>query len=89
MFNDLTETAALVKALDLVISAPTTVSVQAAALGVPCWQMTYGGDWQVHGTAHNPWHPTIRRFKRRAEQPWSEVIEQISSELRLLASPHG
>ena len=50
LFNDLDEAAALTRACDLVISAPTAVSVLAAAVGVPTWQMTYGPDWQTHGT---------------------------------------
>lgn len=89
MFNDLNETAALMKALDLVISAPTTVSIQAAALGLPCWQMSYGADWQAHGTEHNPWYPTMKCFQRKAEQSWSEIIEQIASEVHRVALTHG
>jgi hypothetical protein len=89
MFNDLTETAALMKALDLIISAPTTVSVQAAALGLPCWQLSYGADWQVHGTDHNPWHPTMKCFQRKADQSWLEIIEHVAAEVHRLSSAHG
>jgi Flp pilus assembly protein TadD len=81
-FDDLDEACALMKALDLVISAPTTISVQAAALGIATWQMSYGVDWQTHGTGRNLWFPTVTRFQRRWDQTWREVLAGISSELR-------
>ena len=89
MFDDLDETAALMKALDLVISAQTAVSAQAAALGVPCWQMSCGADWPALGAEHNPWYPTMKCFRRTWEQPWSVIIEQIAGELQRVARSHG
>ena len=88
MFNDLDETAGLMKALDLVISAQTAVSAQAGALGVPCWQMTSGTDWTILGTENNPWFPTMKRFPRRWEQPWSEIMARIAGELHSIALAH-
>jgi tetratricopeptide (TPR) repeat protein len=88
-FDDLDETAALMKALDLVISAPTAVSAQAAALGLSCWQMSSGQDWSALGTEHTPWHPTMKCFRRTWEQPWPVIIEQIASELHRVARAHG
>jgi hypothetical protein len=82
MFDDLDETAALMKALDLVISVQTAVSGQAAALGVPSWQMSCGADWTALGAEHNPWFPTMKCFRRAWEQSWSEITEQIAEELR-------
>lgn len=82
MFNDLHETAALMSALDIVVSAPTTVSVLAGALGVETWQLTYGGDWQTHGTPHNPWYPSMRRYVRGWQQPWCAVTTAVAGELQ-------
>jgi tetratricopeptide (TPR) repeat protein len=82
MYNDLNEAAALIKALDLVISAPTAVSVIAAAQGVNTWVMSYGISWEVHGTDHCPWFPTLHYFTRRWNQAWDETIEQISEQLK-------
>ena len=84
-FNDLDEVAALMKALDLVISAPTVVSVHAAAMGTPTWQRSYGVDWQTHGTDANPWLPSITRFQRRWDQSWPEVLGDVAARLRLRA----
>jgi Flp pilus assembly protein TadD len=87
MFDDLDETAAVISALDLVISAPTTVSVLAAALGIETWQLTFGADWQTHGTQHNPWYPALRRFPRAWNEDWEEVIAKVAAQLRTKASP--
>jgi len=89
MFDDLDETAALMKALDLVISAQTAVSALAGALGMPCWQMSQGLDWTALGAENNPWYPTMKCFRRTWEQPWSEIIEQIARELRRGALARG
>ena len=84
-FDDLDEVSALVTALDLVISAPTAVSVQAAALGREVWQMNYGVDWQAHGTSGNPWLPTLTRYERRADRSWDDVISDIARQLAVRA----
>lgn len=81
-FDDLDEVAALMTALDLVISAPTTVSMQAAALGVETWQMTYGVDWHTHGAGRHPWLPELVRVERRCGEPWSEIQRSIAQQLR-------
>jgi tetratricopeptide (TPR) repeat protein len=80
MLNDLDETAALMTALDLVISTPTTVSILAAALGIETWQMTYGYDWQAHGTGRNLWFPTMRQFWRRWDERWNDVVSRMAPE---------
>lgn len=87
-FDDLDEVAAVMSALDLVISAPTTVSIQSAALDIETWQMSYGGDWQTHGTERNPWLPAIVRFQRRWDQTWAEVMAELAGRLARRAAEH-
>jgi hypothetical protein len=67
--------------MDLVITAPTAVSVLAAALGVPTWRLSYGPDWQLHGTGRNLWHPSMTVFRRRWDQDWEEVITTVARAL--------
>jgi tetratricopeptide (TPR) repeat protein len=81
MYNDLDETAALISALDLVISAPTSVYTIAAALGVNTWVMTSGTPWLTHGTDYCPWYPTLRLFTRKWDQNWEEVLSRLSGQL--------
>ena len=78
MYNDLDETAALIQALKLVISAPTAVATISAALGIDTWVMSYGATWEVHGTNHTPWFPTMKYFNRPWDQAWNETIKQVS-----------
>jgi len=78
MYNDLDETAALIQALNLVISAPTAVATISAALGIDTCVMSYGATWEVHGTDHTPWFPTMKYFNRPWNQAWSETIQQVS-----------
>jgi predicted O-linked N-acetylglucosamine transferase (SPINDLY family) len=85
MYDDLDETAALMRGLDLVISAPTSVSILSAALGVPTWQMNYGVEWQRHGCADNPWYPAMKNYARRWDQPWEGVLAEIAGDLSSLA----
>jgi len=85
-FDDLDEVAALTVALDLVISAPTTVSIQTPALGVETWQLSYGVDWQTHGTDRNPWLPAMTRFQRRWDQSWTDVLCEIAARLHVRAA---
>ena len=82
LFNDLEEAAALTRAVDLVISAPTAASLLAAALGVPTWQITYGTDWHMHGTDHVPWMPATTRFSRNWDEGWEALVETIAGRLR-------
>ena len=83
MYNNLDETAALIQALDLVISAPTAVSTIAAALGVDTWVMSYGTTWEAHGTDHTPWFPTLKYFNRTWNHTWDETIELLADQLKL------
>ena len=88
-FDDLAEVSALTAALDLVISAPTAVSVQAAALGVEVWQLTYGADWQTHGSPGVPWFPSMTRYQRRWDEPWSSVLGRVETALKERAIRSG
>ncbi|PGH58084.1 hypothetical protein CRT60_09010 [Azospirillum palustre] len=58
--NDLDGAAALTSALDLVISAGTSVAEMAGALGVPVWRIGPAGDWTALGTGCRPWYPSMR-----------------------------
>lgn len=81
MHSDLDDTAALMSALDLVICAPTTVSILAAGAGVPTWQLASGADWQTLGENRVPWLPALRRFYRPWHVGWPTVLEQVAQAL--------
>jgi tetratricopeptide (TPR) repeat protein len=83
LFDDLDETAALTSALDLVISAPTSAGILAAALGVPTWMMMARVTWQTFGTKEILWYSSLQTFDKRWNQEWEEIIADITTALQL------
>ena len=89
--GDYDETAALVGALDLVISVCTSVVHLTGALGKPAWVMTpYVPEWRygLHGEAM-PWYPTVRLFRQTGLGAWESVIVNVAVELRQMGLAHA
>jgi tetratricopeptide (TPR) repeat protein len=80
------ETAAILKGLDLLITADTAVAHLAGALGVPVWVVLQAvPDWRwLTGRADSPWYPTMRLFRQRAPGDWTELFERVAAELAAL-----
>ncbi len=91
--NDFDGTAALVDALDLVISVDTSLAHLAGALARPTWVMLpYASDWRWRqARADSPWYPTVRLFRQPHAGAWDAVVATIARELAALASgrPRG
>lgn len=82
--GDYDETAALVSALDLVVSVCTSVVHLAGALGKPVWVLVpYAPGWRygLQGE-HMPWYPSARVFRQGTLQPWSPAIERLAEALK-------
>src|SRR5208337_1118017 len=64
--GDFAETAALIEALDLVISVDTAVVHLAGALGKPVWLLNrFDTCWRwLLGRDDSPWYPTLRQFRQ-------------------------
>jgi tetratricopeptide (TPR) repeat protein len=80
----LIETAALIKALDLVISIDSGLAHIAGALGRPIWvPLAVACDWRwlVH-RSDSPWYPTMRLFRQTKPGQWSDVFHRIGAALR-------
>jgi hypothetical protein len=79
----LMETAALMGALDLVITSDTSVAHLAGALGVPVWVVLQKvPDWRwLLETSDCAWYPTMRLFRQRMTGDWPEVFERVAEEL--------
>lgn len=82
--GDYDETAALVSALDLVISVCTSVVHLTGALGRPAWVMTaLVPEWRYGlGGSTMPWYPRVRLFRQVTQGGWDSVISEIELELR-------
>ena len=66
MRNDFDGTAALIEALDLVVSVDTSLAHLAGALGKPvCLMLPWSPHWVWHeGRDDSPWYPTMRLFRQ-------------------------
>ena len=86
---DYDETAALVSALDLVISVDTSVAHLSGALGKSTWVFVPSNpDWRYMTAGERmPWYPSLRLFRRDSNAGWLPVIERARAELEHFARP--
>lgn len=86
--DDYDETAALVSALDLVISVQTAIVHLTGALGKPAWVMVPAvPEWRYldRGEAM-PWYPSVGLYRQARLGDWQPVIRRISEELEILTA---
>jgi tetratricopeptide (TPR) repeat protein len=81
--HDFGETAALIEALDLVISVDTAVAHLAGALGRPVWLLNrFDRCWRwLLNRDDSPWYPTLRQFRQPQPGDWSSVLKGVRTEL--------
>ncbi len=80
---DWSETAALVGALDLVISVDTAVAHLAGALGIPTWVMLpHAPDWRwLLSRCDTPWYASARLFRQERPGDWGGVAARVAAAL--------
>jgi len=83
---DYDETAALVCALDLVVSVCTSVVHLAGALGRPTWVMApHSPEWRYGFSGERmPWYPSVRVYRQPAYADWQPVIDAVAKDLARL-----
>ena len=86
---DFADTAALIAALDLVISVDTAVAHLAAALGKPVWLLDrFAPCWRwLLGRRDSPWYPTLRLYRQTRPDDWESVLAEVARDLRCRAGP--
>jgi ADP-heptose:LPS heptosyltransferase len=79
----LTETAAMIAGLDLVITSDTAIAHLAGALGRPTWLcIHHAPDWRwLLEREDNPWYPTLRLFRQSSSGDWTGVIAALAEAL--------
>ena len=84
MLRDFADTAALIEAMDLVISIDTAVAHLAGALAKPVWIMlAFNPDWRwLLGREDSPWYPTARLFRQSKPGDWDGVVRDVAASLR-------
>ena len=86
--DNVADTAAVIAALDLVITIDTMVAHLAGSLGVPVWVILhFAADWRwlLH-RSDSPWYPTMRLFRQPAPGDWDSVVSEVASALPGLAA---
>ena len=80
---DFADTAALVAALDLVVTVDTAIVHLAGALGRPVWLLNrFDADWRwLRGRDDSPWYPTLRQFRQTAPGDWAGVVARVAAAL--------
>jgi len=85
--DNYSETAALVGALDLVISVCTSVVHLAGALGKRAWVLVpVCPEWRYLSAGDRvPWYPAVRLFRQQTLGKWQPVIATVRDRLAALA----
>jgi tetratricopeptide (TPR) repeat protein len=88
-FNNFDDFAALVTALDLVVSVQNTTIHMCGALGRPCWGMIpWRPEWRYGVVGESMiWYSSIKLYRHSAPGDWDGIIKAINSDLRECAAP--
>jgi tetratricopeptide (TPR) repeat protein len=88
--KDFDDTAALVMALDLVISVDTATAHLAGALGKPVWLLNRAeSEWRwLLDRADSPWYPSMRIFRQRHIRQWEPVLADVAIALQTMIREH-
>jgi ADP-heptose:LPS heptosyltransferase len=87
-FRDMSDTAAAIANLDLVISVDTMIAHLAGALGKPVWTLlSFAADWRYPtGRDETPWYPGMRLYRQAEPGNWAELMARVAEALRRAAS---
>jgi tetratricopeptide (TPR) repeat protein len=77
------DTAAIMEALDLVITIDTSIAHLAGGLGRPVWMVVpYWADWRwMIDRPDSPWYPTMRIFRQSQPGEWQPVFAELANAL--------
>ena len=78
-----TDSAAVMKHLDLVVTCDSAVAHLAGALGVPVWTaLPTAADWRwFQDREDSPWYPTMRLFRQQEPGDWRGLFEGLATTL--------
>lgn len=90
--DDWRDTAAVIRNLDLVITADTAIAHLAASIGVPTWVLipAFATDWrwQIERT-DSPWYPAAKLYRQKKIGDWASVISRVRADLSATAAKAG
>jgi len=86
--DDFADTAAVVSALDLVVTVDTAVAHLAGALGKPVWILSrFDGCWRwFEARTDSPWYPPARLYRQASWGDWTSVLADLAADLRAMVA---
>ena len=89
--DSFSDTGALIESLDLVITVCTAVAHLAGALGKKTWVIIpYDSCWRWFlERKDSPWYPSITLYRQSKVYFWDDVLEEVSADLKRLASSNN
>jgi tetratricopeptide (TPR) repeat protein len=86
---DFADTAAVIAALDVVISSDTAIAHLAGALGKPTWiLLQHVADWRwLTDREDSPWYPRARLIRQPQAGDWDSVINRVKNGLDQYSLP--
>jgi tetratricopeptide (TPR) repeat protein len=81
--ENLDDTAALLGAVDLVITVDNTIAQLAGATGRPVWiLLPFAPEWRYGmGSDGTPWYPTAKLFRQDSHGEWKSPVHRAAREL--------
>ena len=81
--QDTDQLAALIAALDMVVSVPSTNVHLAGALGQRCWVLlSHAPEWRYAWQGDTmPWYPSVRKFRQTQPGDWLPVVAAVTAEI--------
>jgi hypothetical protein len=77
--NELDRTAAMLSALDILVSAPTAVSWLGAGAGTRTLKLLYDTSWTAFGQTYEPLAPSCQCVMPGTRGDWPEVFAQAAA----------
>ena len=77
--NELDRTAAMLSALDVLVSAPTAVSWLGAGTGTRTLKLLYDTSWTAFGQAYEPLAPSCQCVMPDTRGDWAQVFAKAGA----------
>jgi Tfp pilus assembly protein PilF len=83
--DDFTDTMAILKNVERLVTIDTSVAHIAGAIGVPtALVLPYAPDWRwLLGRDDTPWYSSVKLYRQERPYDWSGVVERVAEDLRL------
>ncbi|MGI4828022.1 MAG: glycosyltransferase family 9 protein [Janthinobacterium lividum] len=75
--------AAVIQAMDLMITVDTLAAHLAGALGIPCFLLLQNrADWRwMARRTDSPWYPSLRLYRQSAPGDWIGLVAQVTADI--------